>query len=82
METEKQKRLTCATCGSDSHFEFNEKKSHIKCTTCNREYSGGYSELLELNKDRIRQQLAQEAKSEILNHLIETFKNSKNIKIK
>ncbi|GAT64057.1 hypothetical protein [Paludibacter jiangxiensis] len=77
METKQQIRLICATCGSDSHFEFNEKKSHIKCTNCNREYSGGYNELLELNKDRIRQQMAQEAKSEILNHLKEAFKTTK-----
>ena len=38
-------KLRCATCGSDEHFEFNEDKSYIKCTMCNREYFGGIEEL-------------------------------------
>ncbi len=82
METKQQLRLICATCGSDAHFKFNEDKSYIKCMNCNKEYRGGYNELLELNKDRIKQQIAQEVKSEILNKMKEAFKNNKNIKIK
>ncbi len=85
MKTKYTEKLTCATCGSDSHFEFNEDKSYIKCINCNREYLGGYNELLELNQDKIlkvKQQIAQEAKSEILEHVKETLKNNKYIKIK
>lgn len=85
MKTKYTEKLICATCGSDSHFEFNEDKSYIKCINCNREYLGGYNELLELNRDtieKVKQQIAQEAKSEILNQMKEAFKNNKNIKIK
>jgi len=85
MKTNYTEKLICDTCGSDSHFEFNEDKSYIKCTDCNREYLGGYDELLELNHetiDKVKQQIAQEAKNKILNHLKDTFKDNKNIKIK
>jgi DNA-directed RNA polymerase subunit RPC12/RpoP len=85
MKTNYTEKLICATCGSDSHFKFNEDKSYIKCTNCNREYLGGYDELLELNHetiDNVKQQIAQEAKNEILNHLKNTFRDNKNIKIK
>lgn len=85
MKMNYTEKLICATCGSDSHFEFNEDKSYIKCTNCNREYHGGYDELLELNHetiDKVKQQIAQEAKNEILNHLKDTFRDNKNIKIK
>ncbi len=43
--------LRCAICGSEDHFEFNEDKSYIKCTFCNREYLGGIDELKELNHE-------------------------------
>ena len=85
MKTNYTEKLICDTCGSDSHFEFNEDKSYIKCTDCNREYLGGYDELLELNHetiDKVKQQIAQEAKNKILNHLKDTFRDNKNIKIK
>jgi len=85
MKTNYTEKLICASCGSDSIFEFIEDKSYIKCTNCNREYLGGYDELLELNHetiDKVKQQIAQEAKNKILNHLKDTFKDNKNIKIK
>lgn len=85
MKTNYTEKLICPTCGSDSHFEFNEDKSYIKCTNCNREYLSGYDELLELNQetiDKVKQEIAQEAKNHIINHLKSAFKNNKNIKIK
>lgn len=78
-------RLICATCGSDSNFEFNEDKSYIKCKFCNREYTGGYSELLELNQETIektKEQIVKDAKEEVLNQLKKAFINNKNINIK
>ncbi len=80
--------LKCITCG-DSDFEFNDDKSWIKCNRCNREYSGGYDELVELNQQTINQQI-EETKSEItkdlkndLNEMLKnTFKGNKNIKFK
>ena len=85
MKINYTEKLTCATCGSNSHFEFNEDKSYIRCINCNREYSGGYEELVSFNQEaieKVKQQIAQEAKNEILEHLKDVFKNNKNIKIK
>ena len=44
-------KLRCATCDCDDQFEYNDDKSYIKCTFCNREYLGGIEELKELNVD-------------------------------
>jgi len=77
MKTEYKEKLICSTCSSDSHFEFNEDKTYIKCINCNREYLGGYDELLELNQEtinRVKQQIAQDAKNEIINHINNAFK--------
>ena len=46
-------RLRYTTCGCEDQFEFNEDKSYIKCTFCNREYFGGIEELKELPTDGI-----------------------------
>ena len=76
-------KLRCATCGSDEHFEFNEDKSYIKCTMCNREYFGGIEELKELNVDvfdEVKNQIEEDAKSYIKDELRKAFKDSKNIK--
>lgn len=48
--------LRCITCGGED-FEFNENKSYIKCNLCNREYFGGYDELVELNEEAISEGL-------------------------
>ena len=50
MQTEYSLKLRCATCGCDDKFEFNEDKSYVKCTFCNREYFGGIEELKELHE--------------------------------
>ena len=44
-------KLRCAVCGDDTSFEFNEDKSYVKCTFCNREYIGGIEELKEHNRN-------------------------------
>ena len=77
--------LCCATCGSDNHFEFNEDKSYIKCTMCNREYLGGLEELKELNEEtfeELKNQIADDAKSYFQDELRRAFKGNKYIKIK
>lgn len=51
--------LRCVVCGSDSDFECNEDKTYVKCTKCNREYFGGYDELVELNKGLIDEEIEQ-----------------------
>ena len=70
-------KLRCATCGCDDHFEFNDDKSYIKCTMCNREYLGGIEELKELNEeafDELKGQIADDAKSYIQDELRKAFK--------
>ncbi len=43
MEKHYEGKLRCITCAGED-FEFNEDKSYVKCTTCGREYLGGYDE--------------------------------------
>ncbi len=50
-------KLRCVVCGSDSDFEHNEDNSYVKCTRCNKEYLGGYDELVELNQEYIAAEL-------------------------
>ena len=47
--------LHCSNCGCDDHFEYNDDKSFVKCTSCGKEYHGGYKELLYLNQDNINE---------------------------
>lgn len=73
-------KLRCATCGSNDHFEFNEDKSYIKCTMCNREFFGGIEELKDLNAevfDEVKNQIEENAKSYIQDELRKAFKDYK-----
>lgn len=80
--------LKCITCG-DSNFTYNEDKTFIKCNRCDKKYSGGYDELVELNQDTINQELdelkeevVKDAKQEFQDMLKKALKGSKNIKFK
>ena len=78
-------RLRCATCGCEDQFEFNDDKSYIKCTFCNREYLGGIEELKEFNQeafDEVKEEIQQDAAAYIKSQLKNAFKGSKHIKIK
>ena len=82
-------QLRCVVCGSDSDFESNEDKTYIKCTKCNREYLGGYDELVELNKEvideeieRTKDEVANDLQNEIASMLKKSFKGNKYFKIK
>lgn len=77
--------LRCATCGCDDKFEFNEDKSYVKCTFCNREYFGGIEELAELNEDlidEVKEEIEQNVTTYIHDELKKAFKGNKYIKIK
>ena len=82
-------QLRCVVCGSDSDFECNEDKTYIKCTKCNREYLGGYDELVELNKrfideelERTKEEVANDLQNEIASMLKKSFKGNKLFKMK
>lgn len=84
MKTEYFGKLRCAT-GAGENFEFNEDKTYVKCTSCGREYSGGYNELLEYNqevKDEIMDKMKDEAEKYIRESLQNALKGFKNIKLK
>lgn len=82
-------QLRCVTCGDDSSFDFNEDKTYVKCTRCNREYFGGYDELVELNQEAINNEI-EEVKKEVFEDLKtdvnkmfkDAFKGNKSIKFK
>lgn len=72
-------KLRCATCGDTESFEFNDDKSYIKCVKCNREYFGGYDELLSYNQETIEEvkgQIEADAEAYIRKSLEDTFKGN------
>ena len=82
-------QLRCVVCGSADDFEYNEDKSYIKCKKCNREYLGGYDELVELNQTHIQEELddmkaevKQDAEKYLRDSLKKELKGNKYIKIK
>lgn len=85
MQTEYSLKLRCATCGCDDKFEFNEDKSYVKCTFCNREYFGGIEELKELNIDAIdevKEQIKRNAAKYVQDEFKKAFKGNKFVKFK
>lgn len=82
-------QLRCVVCGSADDFEFNEDKTYIKCKKCNREYHGGYDELVELNQAHIQEELddlkaevEQDAAKYLQDSLKKALKGNKFIKFK
>lgn len=81
-------QLRCATCGGED-FNFNEDKSFVRCNLCNREYIGGYDELVEFNQESINEsienmknEVQNEVKKELSDIFKKAFKGNKNIKFK
>lgn len=82
-------QLRCVVCGSESDFECSEDRTYIKCTKCNREYLGGYDELVELNQahiqdeiDDLKDEVKQDAEKYLRDSLKKALKGNKYIKIK
>lgn len=81
--------LRCVVCGSDDHFEYNDDKSYVKCTLCNREYLGGYDELKEMNEamiadeiEDLKKEFTKDAQAEITKMIKDAFKGNKHITFK
>lgn len=81
--------LRCVVCGSADHFEYNDDKTYVKCTLCNREYLGGKEELQEMNEAMIaeeiaslRREVSEDLKNDFHNMLKEEFKGNKHISFK
>lgn len=82
-------QLRCVVCGSADDYEYNEDKTYIKCKKCNREYHGGYDELVELNQAHIQEELdemkaevKQDAEKYLRDSLKKAFKGNNFIKFK
>lgn len=86
---DKNIQLRCAICGSADDFEYNEDKTHIRCKKCNKEYVGGYGELVEANRTLIQDELEatqvevkQDVEKELRDMLTKAFKGNKYVRIK
>lgn len=82
-------QLRCVVCGSADDFVFNNDKTYIKCTKCNREYLGGYDELVELNRGRIdeeiehtKEDIGRELQEELSDMLKKAFKGNRHFKVR
>ncbi|MEF9479270.1 hypothetical protein OWR28_17390 [Chryseobacterium sp. 1B4] len=80
--------LRCQTCGN-SDFEYNEDRTWVKCNNCNREYNGGYDELVEANKSeindevsRMKNEVTKDLQKDINKMLKNAFSGNKNIRFK
>lgn len=81
--------LRCVVCGSADYFEYNDDKTYVKCTLCNREYLGGMEELQEMNEamiadevESIKKEVAKDAEKEITEMFRNAFKGNKFISFK
>lgn len=81
--------LRCVVCGSADHFEYNDDKTYVKCTLCNREYLGGLDELQEMNEamiaeevEAIKKEVTQDVEKELSDMIKKAFKGNKYISVK
>lgn len=73
--------LRCVICGSANNFEYNDDKTYVKCTLCNREYLGGEAELIEMNEAMIaeevevlKEEVTKDVEKEIRDVIMKAFK--------
>lgn len=81
-------KLRCPVCGS-TDVDFSEDNSYGKCNMCNKEFPGGYDELVEINQATIgavveekKTEIQKGVEKEIHDRLKKAFKGSKFITIK
>ena len=74
--------LRCIVCGSADHFEYNDDKTYVKCTLCNREYLGGQEELQEMNEAMIAEEVSKDVEKELTDMFRQAFRGNKYIRFK
>lgn len=81
-------QLRCPVCGS-TDIDILEDKTYGKCNMCNREFLGGYDELVELNQAHIqdavnakKEEMQKDLETEIRNMFKKAFRGNKFIKFK
>lgn len=80
--------LRCPVCGS-TDIDLSEDKTCGKCRMCNKEFLGGYDELVELNQATIeaaveekKEEITKDLEKELHDRFKKAFKGSKYINIK
>lgn len=81
--------LRCVICGSSEHLEFSDDNTYVKCTLCNKEYFGGYDELVETNEamiakevESLKKEVKEDVEKDIQDMFKEAFKGNKHIRFK
>ena len=81
--------LRCVVCGSADHFEYNDDKTYVKCTLCNREFLGGQEELQEMNEamiteevESIKEEVSKDVAKELTEMFKQAFRGNKHIKFR
>lgn len=79
-------QLRCPICGS-TDIDVTEDKTYGKCNMCNKEFLGGYDELVELNQayiqaeiDAKKEEIVKDAEQDIKDIFKRAFKGNKYIK--
>lgn len=80
-------QLHCPVCGS-TDIDISDDNAYGKCNTCNKEFLGGYDELVESNQsfiqdaiDAKKDEIKKDIERDLKNRLKNAFKGSKNVKI-
>lgn len=80
--------LRCPICGS-TDIDLLEDKSYGKCNKCNKEFPGGYDELVELNQSNIQNvieakeaEIKKDIEKDIHDMFKKAFRGNKYIKFK
>lgn len=80
--------LRCPVCGS-TDIDLSEDKTYGKCNMCNKEFPGGYDELVELNQaaidaalDEKKSEIQKDLEKELHDRIKRGLRGNKYIKIK
>lgn len=80
--------LVCKSCGSKD-ITLSDDQSYAKCNGCQREYAGGYDELVRLNQPRInagiekvKKEILKDAEKDFEKMMKDAFKGNKFFKLK
>lgn len=81
-------QLRCPVCGS-TDIDVTDDKTYGKCNLCNKEFPGGYDEIVDLNQANIqdeidarKEEIQKDLEKDVTERFKKAFKGNKYIKIK
>lgn len=81
-------QLRCPVCGS-TDIDVTDDKTYGKCNLCNKEFPGGYDEIVELNQANIqdeidakKEEIQKDLEKDVHDMFKKAFKGNKYIKFK